>query len=216
MYECNDNATVVSIFLHYNQKTEGKIMKKNLLIMTCVCMLAVAFTACGKEEATTETSVAETVAEAAVATEQELAPVIQETEAATDAVVETVAETTAALDDEEDVYDPGMAGSWHEAIAGRAYMTVTAVENDGFAFDVTWPDSAFGYYTWTFTAYPNEAGVYYYSNGIVSYVEADENGNSTETVVTDSAHGNLAILLDGSMEWNEDGDEPATYSFVMD
>ncbi len=189
-------------------------MKKNLMIIACVCMLAVALSACSKAEETTETSVApETSVETVAEAQENLEPVIQPRED----VAESVAEETAPLvADEYSEYDPGLAGSWHDAIAGRAYMTVTAVENDGFAFDVTWPDSAFGYYTWTFTAYPNEAGVYYYSNGHHTYQEADENGNITETLITDEAHGNVAVLLDGSMEWVEDGDEPETHSFVMD
>ncbi|MCQ2515447.1 MAG: hypothetical protein MJ094_01125 [Saccharofermentans sp.] len=189
-------------------------MKKNYLVMACVCLLAVAFAACGKvdNEVAESSQVTEAAVETVATEESDLAPVIQPRD--DEAVQETsVVEST---DDGLVAEAPTLEGEWHDDISGRAFMTVTANADGSYTFDVTWPDSAFSYYTYSITCSENEGGVFAYSNGVQSMVTTDEEGNSTTTVVTENGVGSISILVDGTMEWIEEGDTPAIHEFVKD
>lgn len=204
-------------------------MKKRVAVLLCVTVLASVLCACGsnskskddkktsdaaKVEATTEEVVKEVAKEATTEAVKEVT-----TEATTQAATEatktdaTPADTkneeiaTPVVGDPEDgtTLDSVYAGQWHEKVAGRGMMTVT-LDGETVNFAVTWADSAYKTYTWTFSGKQNEAGIIYYSNCLKESAEYDEEGNGTKEVITDAGKGSVEVTVDGTMLWTEDGE----------
>ena len=107
-------------------------------------------------------------------------------------------------------------GNWHDAVAGRAYMTVTMSDGKPY-FEVTWPDSAFAYYMFAFRCEDvDDEGRLVYTEGFKGIVEADEEGNETKTIIDESADGTVELTADGAMIWTEADAQDDPHEFVKD
>ena len=113
--------------------------------------------------------------------------------------------------------DPeALVGTWHDAVAGRASMTVTM--NDGNPYvEVIWPDSAAAYYVYNFLCEDvNDEGKLVYTSGFKGIVEADEEGNETKKILDESADGTVELSANGSIIWTEDAAKDDPHEFVKD
>lgn len=109
---------------------------------------------------------------------------------------------------EDDIY-----GNWYDAVAGRATMTVTDADGKPY-FEVTWPDSAFAYYFYSFLCDVDENGKMTYTEGFKGLVEADEDGNESKKILDESADGTVELTADGKLVWTESELQDDPHEFV--
>lgn len=205
-------------------------MKKRVAVLLCVTVLASVLCACGSNSKSKDEKKTSDATKVEATTEEVVKEVAKEatTEATTQATTEKATEaaktdSVPATTKNEDIASPVVgevedgptlastyAGQWHEKVAGRGMMTVT-VDGDTATFNVSWADSAYKTYTWTFSGKENEAGIIYYSNCLKEAAEYDEEGNGTKEVITEAGKGSVEVKADGTMLWTEDGE---THEFV--
>ena len=111
--------------------------------------------------------------------------------------------------------DPeAVIGEWHDAIAGRASMTVTMSDGKP-CFEVIWPDSAATYYVFNFLCDDvDEEGRLVYTGGFTGRVDTDSEGNETKTIIDEEAQGTVALTADGTMIWVEAAKADDAHEFV--
>lgn len=107
-------------------------------------------------------------------------------------------------------------GSWHEAIAGRAVMEITA-DGDKAQFKVNWPNSASEVYIWEFTGTLAKDGGIEYSNGKKYSLVFDENGSEEKTDLSENNSGTISFNEDGNLLWiDNESENPEGTVFVRD
>ena len=107
-------------------------------------------------------------------------------------------------------------GSWHEAIAGRAVMEITA-DGDKAQFKVNWPNSASEVYIWEFTGTLAKDGGIEYSKGKKYSLVFDENGSEEKTDLSENNSGTISFNEDGNLLWiDNESENPEGTVFVRD
>lgn len=122
---------------------------------------------------------------------------------------QSIADELFSMTDVQDDYNydaDAFNGDWHEEIAGRGMMSVTAA--DGYAeFTVDWANSAAETISWKFAGSVDENCVINYTDGVKISTVYDEYGNGTETVLSKENSGTVSINEDGNILWIDNESE---------
>ncbi len=97
-------------------------------------------------------------------------------------------------------------GDWHEKIAGRGMMTVTA-ENEKLHFSARWPGSYKDAYVWEFDGEVGEDGKIAYEGGLKQLMEYDEKGAATEKERIENNSGVIWLDEEGNIVWQDNDSE---------
>jgi len=104
-------------------------------------------------------------------------------------------------------------GDWHEQIAGRGMMTVTA-ENEKLHFSARWAGSYKDAYVWEFDGEVGADGKIEYKDGLRQLMEYDETGAATEKERKEDNSGVIWLDGEGNIVWQDndsEGSEPAVF-----
>lgn len=121
---------------------------------------------------------------------------------------------------EEDGQNPVMnlIGVYQDETSGRASMTIACTGADGADVCIVWGDSASTSVEWTFTGPYNEtAGNICYTDCEKRVRTFDEQGNETVTVEYENGEGELQVMADYSIRWNdrtENAGEECVFVFI--
>lgn len=110
----------------------------------------------------------------------------------------------------EDVDDP-YVGTFYQDYSERCSMTISSEGGSVYTVNISWGDSAYSSYVWTFSGEFNGRAVMNYENCVKAYVTYDEDGNEIRNPVF--SHGTGYIQMnDFGLTWADDH-ESEQYSF---
>ena len=122
----------------------------------------------------------------------------------TDTAVATITIGTAPTPTPTTSPTTGYAGNFHEKIAGRGFMDVTA-SGDTYSVSVTWADSAYKRYIWSFSGSIDANGVLTYSNALKIAMTYNGTGIESTTVIYNDGSGKLEYsAADNGYYWTSD------------
>ncbi len=185
-------------------------MRKKIVTVCAVLMIAASLAACGTENTTgaTEAASAEATSEAedttaAEASEDASETSEGETQAEASEDVSEAEDTTAAED--KLTYE----GTYAETKTGRGAITIEKDDSSDLLFvTVDWANGAMEDVTWTFSGQFNDNAEMEYSNCLKTTTTfADENDTTGTTVEDYKAGTGKLIFSDGTMKWQDDQDD---------
>ncbi|MBQ3404455.1 MAG: hypothetical protein IJG63_03435 [Oscillospiraceae bacterium] len=190
---------------------------KNILIILLALAMVFVFAACDSSDDSSAEPAAQAETAGTDAAEAETADTdAAEADAAeTDAAETDAAETTEAEEDDGYIdgepYYPDVLGDWQDHVSGRASLTVTSEDENGYVMEVSWGSSAFERRVWNFTGiYDPDTETWSYSDCVCVDETADEGGNVTSETVFENGAGTMAWKIEDDKDvliWHDEHSE---------
>lgn len=173
-------------------------MKKRILSLITVLVIAVSLTACHKTEDVAPTTAVTT--ETTLMTEAETTTTTKST-TITRTVKETTGSTTTAKK------QVNLAGSWEDRYSQRASMDVTGGKNQVYNIHIHWGSSAMESEDWSMTGTFNEAtGELTYKDCTRMTITFSEDGTETDEVQYKNGTGKF-LYKNGELRWQDNNDD---------